>query len=128
MAFRPPEYAFLINPFAVNSFAGQSIWSECCRWKYQALPGPRDWSPAIAKAKEGLKVLQTRVPERNRVPLKEALKFNVSEVVEAIGNGLAFIVKIAGGEESGYEAVFVTTKGKISMTKKVGKLLGVEAK
>ncbi len=50
MAFRPPEYAALINPIAVNAFAMRVIGPEaqsflrswCCSLHE---PGPRDWSP-----------------------------------------------------------------------------------
>src|SRR4029077_16663918 len=47
MAFRPPEYAALINPI-VNAFAmrcagGASLLSAWCRHLHE--PGPRDWSP-----------------------------------------------------------------------------------
>lgn len=57
MAFRPPEYAALINPIAVNIFAmrveagpeyGQefeSFLQEWCGVLHEPEIGPRDWSP-----------------------------------------------------------------------------------
>ena len=52
MAFRPPEYATLINPIS-NSFAfhvnGES--ASLLQWWCKGLhePGPRDWSPRDGK-------------------------------------------------------------------------------
>lgn len=55
MVFRPPEYAALINPIAVNAFAMrvmgpevQSFLRMWCSPLHQREKGPRDWSPRTA--------------------------------------------------------------------------------
>lgn len=53
MAFRPPEYAQLISPIAVNAFAmrvdegSESLLQRWCKGLHE--PGPRDWSPRDGK-------------------------------------------------------------------------------
>lgn len=78
-------------------------------WK--GFPGPRDWSPAIEKAKEELKLLQTVVPEGMKVSLKDIQESEFPEIVRLVENGFAFIIKIG----ISYHAVYVSPNGKIHM-------------
>lgn len=57
MAFRPPEYAALINPMAVNAFAiridnspeFQKFCQDWCVNLHGPEIGPREWSPRTGK-------------------------------------------------------------------------------
>lgn len=82
--------------------------------------GPRDWSPAIEKAKEELKALQTVVPEGMRVPLKDVQESEFPEIARLVENGFGFVIKIG----ITYHAVYISRDGKIHMDATVQQNLG----
>jgi hypothetical protein len=102
------------------AFEFGSLWMSHA--DFRGYPGPRDWSPAIAEAKEELKAFQTVIPEEMRVPLEQVQQCEFQKITAMVEQGLAFVIRIG----ISYHAVFVSTSGKIHMDGIVKKQLGVD--
>jgi hypothetical protein len=79
--------------------------------KFEGFPGPRDWSPAMERAKGRLKALQTLVPEGFFVPLSEVQEAGFHDIAAMMEEGYAFVFKLG----MACRAVYVSPNARIHM-------------
>jgi hypothetical protein len=93
--------------------------------KWEGFLGPRDWSPAIDRAKEELKALQTMVPEGMRVGFEELRESGFPEFAALVEQGFAFVIKSGSPRGLGinYHAAHISPRGEILMALSVEKQL-----
>lgn len=88
------------------------------------LLGPRDWSPAINRAKKKLQSYKDSVPSGMLLSMSEVEESGFLCLAQTVKDGGAFAVRI----ENVLHLVFVTPAGKIWMDEPVQRFLGKPVK
>lgn len=83
------------------------------------LVGPRDWSPAINRAKKKLQIYKDSIPPDMVLSTTEVEASGFLCLAQTVKSGAAFTVRI----EKALHLVFVTPSGKIWMDKVLQELL-----
>lgn len=84
--------------------------------------GPRDWSPAINRAKQELQTYKDSVPPGMLLSMSEVEDSGFLRLSQTVNSGGAFAIRI----EKTLHLVFVTSKGRIWMDKVLQKFFKVD--